>query len=141
MQIHRQSGKRQAFSLIEVVLAIGIVSFAMVSILGLIPVGLITFRNAMDLSVEANIAQRLVGEVQRTEFTNLCSTNFSFDDQGIEVAPASAVFTAQVDPPKALDAEGIVQTNASARMVLIRISNRMHPTATNSYPVVIANSF
>lgn len=131
----------KAFSLVEVVLAIGIVSFAMVSILGLIPVGLHTFRNAMDLSVEAGIAQKLVADVQRTDFQNLQSTNFTFDDQGIEVAPAGAIFTAQVAPPQALSADGIMQSNAAAWTVLIKISNRMNPSQTNSYPVFVSKDF
>lgn len=113
----------------------------MVSILGLIPVGLTTFRNAMSLSVEANIAQMLVADVQRSEFTNLSSATYTFDDQGIEVSPDGAIFTAQVNPPQALEAGGIIQTNAAARTVLIKISNRMHPNTTNSYSVVIPNNF
>jgi uncharacterized protein (TIGR02598 family) len=137
MQIPRHIRSTQAFSLIEVVLAIGVVSFAMVSILGLIPVGLTTFRNAMDLSVEAGIAQRLAGEVQRTDFANLSTTNYTFDDQGVESGAAEAVFTAQVDSPQALQSGGILPANAAARTVVIRISNRMHPDRTNSYPVVI----
>lgn len=140
-QVSRTKTASKAFSLVEVVLAIGIVSFAMVSILGLIPVGLHTFRSAMDLSVEAGIAQKLVADVQRTDFQNLQSTNLSFDDQGVPVAPAGAVFTAQVAPPQALAADGIMQSNAAARTVLIKISNRMNPGQTNSYPVVVSSGF
>ncbi|CAN5346321.1 hypothetical protein BH09VER1_BH09VER1_27950 [soil metagenome] len=139
--VRRLKDSTRAFSLVEVVLAIGIVSFAMVSILGLIPVGLHTFRSAMDLSVEAGIAQKLVADVQRTDFQNLQSTNFCFDDQGIPVAPAGAVFTAQVAQPQALAADGIMQSNASAWTVLIKISNRMNPSLTNSYPVVVSRGF
>lgn len=128
---------QRAFSLVEVVLALGVVSFAMVSILGLIPVGLSTYRNAMNLSVEAGIAQRLVADVQRADFQNLGSADFTFDDQGIEVTADKAIFTAHVDTPQPVSAGNIIQSGAPARTVLIKISNRQNPGVTNCYPVVV----
>lgn len=56
------------FSLVETALALGIVSFAFVALLGLLPAGLTTFRQAMDTSVGAQIAQRIVSEAQETDF-------------------------------------------------------------------------
>lgn len=127
----------RAFSLVEIVLSLGIVSFAMVSILGIIPVGLSAYRDAMDLSVEAGIAQRLVAEVQRTDFENLGSTNFTFDDQGIEVSADKAIFTARVETPQPVSAGGIIRADAPARTILIKIGNRQNPGVTNCYPVVV----
>lgn len=60
----RQSG----FSLVEVVLAVGVISFAFVAIMGLIPAGLQQFRQATDNSVCAQIAQRIIEEAQGTDF-------------------------------------------------------------------------
>jgi uncharacterized protein (TIGR02598 family) len=66
------SGSRQrGFSLVEVTLAIGIVSFAFLAILGLIPIGLQTFRSAIDTSVSAQIFQRVINEAQQTDFDTL----------------------------------------------------------------------
>lgn len=59
---------RSAFSLVEVTIAIGIISFAMVSILGLMPVGLSTMRQAMDQTMEAQLVRKISGEALLTPF-------------------------------------------------------------------------
>src|SRR3954470_20054707 len=61
----------RAFSLIEVVLAVGVVAFAFVAVLGLIPAGMGQFRQAIDTSVCAQIAQRVINDAQETAFTIL----------------------------------------------------------------------
>lgn len=116
--------KRSAFSLVEVVLAVGVISFAFVAILGLIPAGLAQFRQAMDNSVGTQIAQRITLECEQTDFYTLInlknaptnpqktyfyqlasySTSDSsktsplyvryFDEQGNEVVPASTTLSA-----------------------------------------------
>jgi hypothetical protein len=60
--------RQSAFSLVEVVLAVGVISFAFVAILGLLPAGLAQFRQAMDNSVGTQIAQRIILECQQTDF-------------------------------------------------------------------------
>jgi uncharacterized protein (TIGR02598 family) len=65
---------RAAFSLIEVAMAVGIVGFSLVAILGLMGVGLTTFNGAMTTSVGAQIAQRVVNDMQETDFTLLTGT-------------------------------------------------------------------
>lgn len=129
----------RAFSLVETLLAIGIVSFAMVSVMGLIPLGLTTFRSAMNVSVESTIVQRLAGEVQRTDFANQISskTFYYFDEQGIQTTVSGALFTAEIDPPHAVDAGNIVPSTIPARTVLIKVRNRAMPAMTNSYSVLI----
>ena len=59
------------FSLVEVALALGIVAFAFVSLFGLLPAGLTTFRNAIDTSNETRIVQTFVSKVIATDFENL----------------------------------------------------------------------
>ena len=93
---------RGAFSLVEVVLAIGIVSFAFVGLFGLLPAGLGIFRQAMDNSVGSQIVQRLVNEAQQTDFPTLtaeasATTLRYFDDQGNEVqAVNDSIYTAEI---------------------------------------------
>ena len=84
-----------AFSLIEVTIAIGIVSFAFVSLLGLIPLGLNNFHCAMNSSVGSQIGQAVLNDAQQTDFSTLTggkttpflmttgsNTILYFDDQG-----------------------------------------------------------
>lgn len=58
----------RAFSLVEVTLSIGVVAFAFVSLMALVPVGLDTFREGMGTTVGAQIAQRVITEAQQTDF-------------------------------------------------------------------------
>ncbi len=93
------------FSLVEVTIAIGIIAFAFVALMGLLPTGLGIFKQAMDTSVGAQIAQRVAGELQETDYFTLLKscdpdlTTFQdadtqygvlprryFDDQGSEIA-------------------------------------------------------
>src|SRR2546430_586204 len=63
--------RKAAFSLVEVVTSIGIAAFAFISVLGLIPTGLNTFRQAVDTSVGSQIMQRVINEAQQTDFDRL----------------------------------------------------------------------
>jgi len=77
------------FTLVEVVLAIGIIAFAFVPLVALLPIGLGVSRQAIDTTVQAQIAQQLITEAQQTDFsllTNLQNDSvnkpYYFDDQG-----------------------------------------------------------
>src|SRR4051812_30802590 len=59
------------FTLVEVAMAIGIVSFGFVAILGLLPTSMEVFRASMNLSISTQIAQRLLNDAQQTEFAAL----------------------------------------------------------------------
>jgi uncharacterized protein (TIGR02598 family) len=65
--------RQAAFSLIEVTLAIGIVAFAFMSILGLLPIGMNTFRQAMNTSICSQIGEQVMNDVQETDFNDLMS--------------------------------------------------------------------
>lgn len=108
-----QKRRAQAFSLVEVVLAIGVVSFAFVAILGLLPAGMTQFRQAVDTTVCAQIAQRVIGDAQQADYDVLIDRpgmpaspdqwdNFTFrapkvgqsefryfDERGSEVVPSN----------------------------------------------------
>ena len=96
---------RRAFSLVEVVLALGVVAFAFVALFSLLPVGMGVFREAMDTSVSTQIVQRIAGDAQETDFDNLVDPAKNggtatadwfvlplryFDDQGSEVKVVGA---------------------------------------------------
>lgn len=91
------------FSLVEIAMAIAIVSFAFVALLGMLPTGISTYKRAMDTTVSAQIAQTITGELQETDFltllkatdldrwkvgdadeTGMLDTRY-FDDQGTEL--------------------------------------------------------
>lgn len=64
----------RAFSLIELTIALGIVGFALVAILGLVPLGLKAFQDAMRMNVEAEIVQSLARELENTPWKTATSS-------------------------------------------------------------------
>jgi uncharacterized protein (TIGR02598 family) len=110
-------GSAPGFSLIEVAIAVSILAVALVALLGLMPAGLSNFRKAMDTTVTAQIAQRILQDFDQAEFDEVidltskrlppdpagqsyCAPNFTFrapkvtaprfryfDDQGNELIP------------------------------------------------------
>ncbi len=99
----RASGGRRcfggvnAFSLVEVTLALGIVAFSLVTLLGVIPMGLVTFHKAVETSVGSQIVQQVVTDVEQTDFSSLTSSTGVnqlglryFDDQGNELPSSTS---------------------------------------------------
>lgn len=62
---------RKGFSLIEVTFAIGILSFCMIAIMGLVAVALGTSRQSIDKNLEARILQNIRSELLRKPFSGL----------------------------------------------------------------------
>jgi uncharacterized protein (TIGR02598 family) len=99
----------RAFSLIEVILAIGIISFAMLPMLGMIAIGMTTFKSSLSETIQTQILQQLYAEVQQTSFANLSSvlgTVRYFDGDGLEVSPDKMAYssvTREADQATVLD--------------------------------------
>lgn len=127
-----------AFSLVEVTLAIGILSFAFVAVFGMLPVGLQTFRDSSDKTVTTRIAQQLLAEVQQTPFNNISGMVgplHYFDATGAKLGSATSPSVSGLDgyvysaiiqdaPSSALDHNESV-TGLSpdrTRMILIKIT-------------------
>jgi uncharacterized protein (TIGR02598 family) len=137
MSRSRLKARSAAFSLVEVALSIGIVSFAMTAIFGLLPVGLDAFRDARTLSVESAIAQKLAAEVQGGEMASGEELTLFFDNQGVETTEPEAVFVARVAPPVEVKANALLAQEAPVEMVLISISSSSNPEVNSSYPVIV----
>lgn len=77
------------FSLVEVAMSIGIIAFAFVALFALVPTGLTTFREAIDMSNETWIMQNMNSMVQTTEFRRIEDLGYDkskeiyyFDEEG-----------------------------------------------------------
>src|SRR3954462_13566033 len=96
--------QRAGFTLVEVTLALGIVAFAFMTLLALLPAGNVAFRRAIELSVCGQLAQRVISDCQNADFDVLTEAKTSgefipghtltlplryFDDQGREIFPAN----------------------------------------------------
>ena len=69
---------RRAFSLVEVVLAIGIVSFALVAVIGLMPVGLRSVKNANEQAGAADALNAIADSLRTASSTNAINYSNSF---------------------------------------------------------------
>ena len=114
------------FSLVEVVLAVGIMALGVVTILGLLPHGMEMSRKTANELAENRIADALLGDIQAMDWKdleaqtnkggNLTSENRLFDDQGLELIAGSddadLSYVARVEVPTS-DVE--LPTNAPQR--------------------------
>jgi uncharacterized protein (TIGR02598 family) len=98
---------RSAFSLIEVLLAIGLMTFALLVIFSLLPAGMSSLQDANRQIVQTEIYNTLGAELSSTPFDRLAnyqSTRFPayFDNEGNEVASGDSIFTVrcQLEPPE-----------------------------------------
>lgn len=79
---------RRGFSLVEITLALGIVCFSMLPILGLLPIGLTSLSESATRTGRANIAKELSSELQQislSEIVNLPSQTYYYDRSGTPV--------------------------------------------------------
>lgn len=85
--------KQQGFSLVEVVSSLGIISFGLVALLGLLPVGLRVSRDSRDSTASAQITQYFSSLARQTPPDRLAGVVepqvFYFDEQGVAVAAGS----------------------------------------------------
>jgi uncharacterized protein (TIGR02598 family) len=72
--------RRFGFSLVEVVLALGVVSFAIVAILGIIPTGLQTSHSSQDETRAAQIAQTILSSMASQAQTQFSSVKLQTND-------------------------------------------------------------
>lgn len=132
----------RAFSLVEVVLALGIVSFGLVSILGLIPVGLGNFREARKFAIEAGIAQRLAADLRLAEDSGreASTGRFYFDQEGSPASADTARFVAEISAPAPLEAVPVLSAHSGARVFRIVIYRPEQAGEKSSFPVIIGGN-
>ncbi len=134
-----------AFSLVEVVLALGVVSFGLISLMGLLTVGLKTFHEAMGATTKAEIAQRLANQLQLASYsaisTNTTASYYYFTEEGLATNASGGIYSARIDPPTKFTVPGGDSTAAANTLkVVIYIWSKNSPQATNAVPIQIANN-
>ncbi len=113
----------------EVTLALGIMGFALISLLGLLPLGLSTFHSATVNSTGTQIAQRLLNEAQQTDFDQLVAnaqTIRYFDDQGDELTPANkaqAIYNTNVVVVQGVTLPGASSANPNLATVFVQVAD------------------
>ncbi len=98
--------RANAFSLVEVTLALGVVAFAFVSLFALLPIGLGVSREAIDNTVTAQIAQQLATQAQQTDFSKLSQLDgaiFYFNEEGGDATASDHIYKTHVAVPTQAD--------------------------------------
>lgn len=77
----------QAFSLVEITMAIGILSFAMIAIMGLIPVTLKVSRDSIEKNLVLHMSQVVRADLSSQPFSTLAGSGTRYFDPEGEVLP------------------------------------------------------
>jgi uncharacterized protein (TIGR02598 family) len=143
-QLRKKAGAAQrAFSLVEVVLALGVASFGLISMLGLLTVGLKTYHDAISETTETEIAQQMANQLQLAAYsviaTNTANVSY-FTQEGQATNAAAAVYCASVSAPASLAVRGALSSSTNTLTFIISIWSKNSPQTTNAIPIQIANN-
>lgn len=134
-----------AFTLVETTIAMGIVAFAMVPILGLVPMGLSTFRNAISFTAEAQIAQGVSNEILLTDYELVTSkyatpqTSY-YSDEGENLDNSGdprALYQVKVVLKDVSAPVDSAVTPVASKCALIEISHIANPANSKKFSLVI----
>ncbi len=96
MRVRLKKNLSSGFSLIEVILALGIAAFCLIPLLGLLPVSLKSYQASNEQTQMVHLARMIVADLQATPTTTTTSPRFGFTipaaGQGAETSPQSLYF-------------------------------------------------
>lgn len=81
------------FSLVEVTLALGIASFALIAVIGLLPVGLKSVKNANEQAGAANVLNAIANSLRLASSTNSVDFSNNFSGQAIQYSIGGGTVT------------------------------------------------
>lgn len=98
MHAHRSATRitrERGFSLVEIALAVAVLGIAMAGLIALLPSGVGQFQTAMDTTITAQIAQRILDDAQQSEYDLLIDReNLPLDPAGSGICPEGFSFRA-----------------------------------------------
>ncbi len=141
---------RCGFSLVEVIMALGIVGFAAVTMMALVPVGLKSLRNSINQTVESQIGQQISADILQTPFSQVGSFTNYYDNEGFPVSSAiDAVFTAEISPSPNFNYPGsellgglTIPLSDSLKSLQVRVTTRetknLSPNLQHTFTLLLA---
>ncbi len=134
-----------AFSLVEIIIALGLVTFAVTAMVGLLPVGLTSLNQSMNQTVEAQILRSISSQSVVTEFQKLAINNLYYDIEGQPSTLADSYYSVRVTTnaaiyPGSAAAQGLPESLVSLKVEMIARPNPSAAGRTNFYTLHVANS-
>lgn len=129
----------------EVVIALGVISFAAVAVLGLLPTGLSTLRDSVDQSRQTQILRSVAGRAEVTKFSLLATDGLFFDREGLPVDNADlAAYTVNIHTgpsvyPGSSNAVDLGKSLTALRIEIIWKPFPEAPGRTNAYSLQVSN--
>ncbi len=125
----------RGFSLVEVTMALGITTFALVVILGLLPVGIGAQETSLNETTATNVATGIIADLRQVPSTYAISLNTSLSTKssryGVDVTqPATTIY---------LDASGTLQASASTALykATVHLTQPAGTTRTATYGSIV----
>ena len=123
-----------AFSLVEVTLALGIAAFCLIAILGLVPVGVQTNRNATSQTTATNILSSIVSDIRASPKGFSGSLTAKYKIRRAKGSTTTVCFDGQGQP----DGPGqIGNQTCRAGNWRYRLYVKIYPTATLPNPALV----
>ena len=147
------------FNLVEIAMALAIISFSCTCLLGLLPASLTAFHQAMGNTIESQIVQSISNDVALNNFSALSSSNFPvyyyYDHEGQLLSssatsspPAGYFYTAQVafttvtssNSPADLSASPTPAYKVNVTITNVAQSASLSAAKAHVYSFIVANN-
>ncbi len=124
----------KAFTLVETVLALGIVATVMVTLMALLPTGMDIMKEAGTNTVGARIANQLVSEIQLSDYEKIQQWNgkeYYFDDMGTQLikndqeSKNRRIYTARIEVDEKNPELPGKKENKYLRRVVVKVAGYM----------------
>lgn len=129
--LKRKPRNAHGFSLVEIVVAVAIVATVMVALMGMIPTGLNTVKQASHTMSEIRIAQQIIGEVQMTEWNELRDWEvegpYYYDREGNKLENSEdprKLYTCVVELTNPPTLPGAAHANTYLQRILVKVSHK-----------------
>lgn len=131
------------FSLVEIVVALGIVSVGLVGILGLLPAGLGVFRQSVNMTVQSQIAQQIINDAQLTPYDKLASSTTYYDESGckLEKGGRQTTYTATVSLSNPTSSLASTLPQQVSTTLLVKISNNAMPQSPSLHSFLLVKNY
>lgn len=141
----KPSHRSVAFSLVEVIIALGLVTFAVTAMVGILPVGLSSINQSMNQTIEAQILRSISSQSVVADFRNLTTNGLYFDREGQPSTLANSYYDVRITTnapvyPGSSEAVDLPESIVSLKIEVIARPSSTAVGSTNKYSLLVANS-